>query len=361
MSNARILIVEDEQIIALDIQATLGSCGYIVVGHTDNGRDAILKAAELRPDLVMMDIGLKGEIDGIEAATQIRAQFDLPVIFLTAFANQSTLERAREAEAFGYILKPFEENDLTIAIEMALYKHGMEYKLRESESKFRKVVEHASDGIVLNDSRGNIIEWNPAMEQITGLKRSDVLGQSAADITFRLWPKETKSKISEEDNKDKWKHAVETGYSNPDQMTVREIEDLQGARRIIQSNGFAINTERETLSGVIIRDITESKRAEIELKQSETRYRELIELAADGVLLGSHEGIIIGANSYMLNLTGRTLANLIGLHVSALFDPQEIKNKPFRFDLLQKGETVISERNLLRRMAHLLKSKCIQK
>ncbi|MBK7452429.1 MAG: response regulator [Anaerolineales bacterium] len=133
MSNARILIVEDEQIIALDIQATLGSCGYLVVGHADNGKDAILKAAELRPDLVMMDIGLKGEIDGIEAATQIRAQFDLPVIFLTAFANQSTLERAREAEPFGYILKPFEENDLTIAIEMALYKHSIEYKLRESE------------------------------------------------------------------------------------------------------------------------------------------------------------------------------------------------------------------------------------
>ena len=348
MSNARILIVEDEQIIALDIQTTLGSCGYMVVGHTDNGVDAILKAAELRPDLVMMDIGLKGEIDGIEAANQIRAQFDLPVIFLTAFANQSTLERAREAEPFGYILKPFEENDLTIAIEMALYKHGMEYKLRESESKFRNVIKHASDGVILNDSLGNIIEWNRAMEKMTGLMREEVIGKTASDVTFRLWPREKKSAELEVENKDVWKQAVQNGYADPDQMTEREIENLQGARRIIQSNGFVIETKQEKYAGVIIRDITENKRAEKELQESESRYRELIELAADGVLLGSHEGIIIGANSYMLNLTGRTLANLIGLHVSALFDPQEIKNKPFRFDLLQKGETVITERNLLR-------------
>ena len=347
MSNARILIVEDEQIVAMDIQSTLESLGYKIVGQADNGPEAILKAAELHPDLVLMDIGLKGEIDGIEAATQIRAQFDLPVIFLTAFANQSTLERAREAEPFGYILKPFEENDLTIAIEMALYKHSIEYKLRESENKFRNVIEHASDAIALNDSQGNIIEWNPSMEAITGLKRSEVLGQSAAEVTFRLMPKKIKSEDVEAENKNQWQQAVQNGYVNTDQMTVREIENAQGVRRIIQSNGFAFRVKNELFGGVIIRDITENKRVETELKESETRYRELIELAADGVLLGSHEGIIIGANSYMLNLAGRTLANLIGLHISALFDPQEI-NKPFRFDLLEKGETVISERNLLR-------------
>lgn len=348
MSNARILIVEDEQIVAMDIQSTLESLGYKIVGQADNGPEAILKAAELHPDLVLMDIGLKGEIDGIEAATQIRAQFDLPVIFLTAFANQSTLERAREAEPFGYILKPFEENDLTIAIEMALYKHSIEYKLRESENKFRNVIEHASDAIALNDSQGNIIEWNPSMEAITGLKRSEVLGQSAAEVTFRLMPKKIKSEDVEAENKNQWQQAVQNGYVNTDQMTVREIENAQGVRRIIQSNGFAFRVKNELFGGVIIRDITENKRVETELKESETRYRELIELAADGVLLGSHEGIIIGANSYMLNLAGRTLANLIGLHISALFNPQEIKNKPFRFDLLEKGETVISERNLLR-------------
>ena len=348
MSNARILIVEDEQIVAMDIQSTLESLGYKIVGQADNGPEAILKAAELHPDLVLMDIGLKGGIDGIEAATQIRAQFDLPVIFLTAFANQSTLERAREAEPFGYILKPFEENDLTIAIEMALYKHSIEYKLRESENKFRNVIEHASDAIALNDSQGNIIEWNPSMEAITGLKRSEVLGQSAAEVTFRLMPKKIKSEDVEAENKNQWQQAVQNGYVNTDQMTVREIENAQGVRRIIQSNGFAFRVKNELFGGVIIRDITENKRVETELKESETRYRELIELAADGVLLGSHEGIIIGANSYMLNLAGRTLVNLIGLHISALFNPQEIKNKPFRFDLLEKGETVISERNLLR-------------
>jgi len=476
MSKARILVVEDEQIIALDVKATLESCGYIVVGQTDRGDDAILKTAELHPDLVLMDIGLKGEMNGIESAAQIRARYDLPVIFLTAFADHSTVGYAREAEPFGYVLKPFEENELTIAIEMAFYKHGMERKLRESEGKFRNVIEHASDGIVLLDSQGNLIEWNPAMEKITGLKCSDVLGHPVAEVVFPLLPKQNSPEDLKKKNNDQWKQAVQSRYSILEQMAEREIEDLQGVRRIIQSNGFTIQTAREKLAGAIIRDITESKRAEIALKESEerfrsflqgvesvsvqgygpdgttqywnqaserlygysaqealgrnlldliippemrqdvsqailemaktgrpapsselslmrkdgsrvivfsshaivklpgqvqelfcididiterklaeaalreseTRYRELIELAADGILIGSHEGIIIGANSSMLNLAGRTAGDLLGAHVSSLFHADDLINTPLRFDLLKAGKTVISERHLFR-------------
>ena len=133
MEKASLLIVEDELIVALDLQKSIENDGYIVAGHTDKGEDAILLAGNLHPDLVLIDISLAGEIDGIEAASQIRARFDLPVIFLTEFGNNSVIKRALKAEPYGYILKPYDERELFIAIEMAITKHEMERKLRDSE------------------------------------------------------------------------------------------------------------------------------------------------------------------------------------------------------------------------------------
>jgi len=131
MSKASILIVEDEGIVAIDILYTLKTLGYIIAGHSERAEDAIKKAGELNPDIVLMDIGLKGNIDGIEAAAQIRARYNLPVIFLTAFSNQSTIERAGKAEPYGYLIKPFDEEELVNSIETALSKHSMESKMRK--------------------------------------------------------------------------------------------------------------------------------------------------------------------------------------------------------------------------------------
>ena len=121
MLKASILIVEDEQVVALDLRSSLENAGYRVVGQTGRGEDAVQQAAALHPDLVLMDIGLKGDMDGIEAAALIRTQLHLPVIFLTAFADEATVRRARPAEPYGYVLKPFDERELASNIEMALY------------------------------------------------------------------------------------------------------------------------------------------------------------------------------------------------------------------------------------------------
>ena len=129
MEKARILIVEDESPSALEIRKSLESDGYIVVGQPDSGEAAIQMAGDLHPDLILMDIGLKGEMDGIETASQIRARFDLPVIFLSESGDKSNIERALKAEPYGYFLKPYDERELFIAIEMAITKHEMEKKL----------------------------------------------------------------------------------------------------------------------------------------------------------------------------------------------------------------------------------------
>src|SRR5262249_48831648 len=132
MTQAKILIVEDERVVARDIQKRLHRVGYTVAGITAFGEEAVRVAQDLRPDLVLMAIRLQGSVDGVDAAEQIRSRCQLPVVYLTAYADDNTLQRARVTEPFGYVLKPFDERDLRTVIEMALYKHHAERKLRES-------------------------------------------------------------------------------------------------------------------------------------------------------------------------------------------------------------------------------------
>jgi CheY-like chemotaxis protein len=126
MAKSNIMIVEDEWITADDLRMSLQSLGYTVTSMVSSGEEAIKKAEGDRPDLVLMDIVLKGEMDGIEAASQIRSCYNIPIIYLTAYADEKILERARITEPFGYIVKPFVNEDLKIAIEIALYKHRVE-------------------------------------------------------------------------------------------------------------------------------------------------------------------------------------------------------------------------------------------
>ncbi|MCR4438177.1 MAG: response regulator [bacterium] len=127
----RIMIVEDLNITALDLKNRLRKMGYEVAALAGSGEEAIQKAEQVRPDLILMDIRLKGEMDGVEAAERIRQKLDIPVIYLTAHADDSTLQRAMETRPYGYVLKPFGEKELRITIEMALHRHREESKLRD--------------------------------------------------------------------------------------------------------------------------------------------------------------------------------------------------------------------------------------
>jgi len=141
MNSIKILVVENEQIVAEDIKFRLQRLGYAVSGTALSGEEAVKKAEEAHPDLVLMDIVLEGEMDGTEAASIISSRLDIPVVYLTAYADDKTLERAKTTEPFGYILKPFEDRELYSAIEMALYKHKMENIIKEKEDRLRKNLE----------------------------------------------------------------------------------------------------------------------------------------------------------------------------------------------------------------------------
>lgn len=138
---AKILVVEDERIVGEDIKNRLQKLGYSVPSIARSGEEAIDKIKSLNPDLVLMDIVLDGEIDGVEAAAQIKSLYDLPIVYLTAYADYTTLERAKITEPYGYIIKPFDDRDLHITIDIGLHKHKMEKKLKETEERLRKTLE----------------------------------------------------------------------------------------------------------------------------------------------------------------------------------------------------------------------------
>ncbi|MEI6235170.1 MAG: response regulator [Planctomycetota bacterium] len=168
-TKPRLFVVEDELVVARDIQIQLNGLGYDTVGHTDRAEEAILRVGELRPDLVLMDVQLAGTMDGIAAAQAIRDQFSIPVVFLTAFSNQETLERAKLTEPFGYVLKPFSERELQTVVEMALYKHKSETKLRTSEERFRQLAENIDEVFWISDpANTHVLYVSPAYEKVWG-------------------------------------------------------------------------------------------------------------------------------------------------------------------------------------------------
>lgn len=182
MNDTRIMIVEDERIVAKDLQFRLQGLGYQVAAMASEGHDAISKAATSRPSLVLMDIRLENGMDGIEAAEQIRSQLDIPVVFLTAYADQATLARAKITEPFGYILKPFEERELQSTIEIALYRHKAEQRLRDSERRYRSLVDNSQGFIWTHDLDGKVLSINPAAAHILGYEPKEMVGRDMRDF-----------------------------------------------------------------------------------------------------------------------------------------------------------------------------------
>lgn len=182
MVKIKVLIVDDEAIIAMDIKNQLEHIGYTITGIAYSGDDAIKMASQTHPDIVLMDIMLGESMDGIEAAKQIYKLLDIPIIYLTAYADEKTLSRAKITKPFGYILKPFEERELHSAIEIALYNHSLERELKESKEWLHAALNSIGDAVIATDKEGIIKLINPYAEALTGWKEEDAFDKSLGTI-----------------------------------------------------------------------------------------------------------------------------------------------------------------------------------
>jgi len=182
MKRERLLIVENEKIIALDLKNRLESLNYQVEGMASNASDALVLAEKLTPDIILMDIMLNDDMDGIEAAKIIYNQLHIPIIFLTAYADELTLQRAKEAEPLGYILKPFKERELYTTIDIAFYKHRIDKKLRRQERWSSAILHSIGDGIIATDKENLITFMNPVAEELTLWEEESAKGENIAEI-----------------------------------------------------------------------------------------------------------------------------------------------------------------------------------
>lgn len=249
----RILVVEDEAIVARDIQETLISQGYEVPAIASSAEEAIEQATRLRPDLVLMDIVLKGRTDGITAADRIRRDLRIPIIFLTAYSDDAILEKAKATGPAGYIIKPFQERELHTTIEMALYKHKIERRLEEGREWLSVILRSIADAVIATDRDGRITFMNPAAEALTGWARQDAMRKPILTVA-RIIHGSTGQPITSLDELQR-KRAR-------DQL---ESETLllarQGARHPVEFRIASIRGERGGELGkvLILRDITEQR------------------------------------------------------------------------------------------------------
>lgn len=182
MAKARILVVEDELLVATDIAECLQQLGYEVAATAVSAVDALRQAVRKTPDLVLMDIQLKGGIDGVQAAEALHERIDIPVVYLTSFADSETVERTKHTFPAGYVLKPFDDCSLKIAVELALHRHRATRKSRCREQHLSGALAGLRDAIVVTDARGMVILMNRAAETLTGRCERDSLGHRIAEV-----------------------------------------------------------------------------------------------------------------------------------------------------------------------------------
>ncbi|HOP74578.1 MAG TPA: PAS domain S-box protein [Bacillota bacterium] len=319
LNKIKIFIVEDASIVALDLKRSLLNMGYEVVGMAPSGEEAVSRILKAEPDLVMMDIKLKGGLDGIETAAILRSHLDIPVVYLTAYSDGETLERAKMTDPFGYIIKPFDERELQTIIEMALYKHAINKKLKESEKWLATTINSIGDAVIATDKTGQVIFLNPIAERLTGWSQSEAYRKPLSEV-FQIV-----SETTGNPEKNPFDKVMEMGsVAGLDNHTLLIHKD--GHRIPIDDSAAPIKDEAGNIIGVVLifRDITERRQTEQELEKNEARYRSIMEQSVEGIyLVDAETKTVLEANAAFAKMLGYELDELVGLSVYELLDHRE--------------------------------------
>jgi PAS domain S-box-containing protein len=312
--KARILICEDEVMLAKELTRSLKNLGYEVVGRVTSAEDAFGIIEEFRPDLILMDITLDGKIDGIEAAEQILSRFDIPVVYLTGYAEKDVLDRAKKTEPYGYLSKPVGLLELRSTIETALYKHEADQRVRESEEKFRKTFEHSGVGMAIVGLDGTFLTVNGSVSRILGYSEKELLELNFTDITHSEDLEESIAKHKRLLSGKEGHYETEKRYVHKDGQT------LWGRLNVSLVRDRAGNP---MYSVAQLNDITLRKQSEEAFRDQLSLMESLIEAVPAPVFFKNTEHVYVGCNEAFAEFIGRPREQIIG---KSVFDvaPREL-------------------------------------
>ncbi len=281
MSHVDILIAEDEAIVAMDLEERLTKLGYRIVACVASGEEAVQKARELRPEIALMDISLRGGMDGIEAAERIRTTCDIPIVYVTAYSDPATLTRAKATEPYAYICKPIEDRQLHTAIEITLHKHASDRKLRRLERWLAATLASVGDAVITTDVQGHVTFMNRIAEDLTAWPRADALGRESGDV-FRIIDGRTRQPADSPVLRALREGAV-IGLTDGTLLVRRDGREVP-----IDDSCAPIRDEKGDVSGVVIvfRDVSRQRRAEEDLRRTEEKLRQSAKMEAIGRLAG---------------------------------------------------------------------------
>lgn len=333
--QAKILVVENEAITSLDLQILLERMGFEVVSRASRGVESIQKARDFKPDLILMDILLNDEMDGIEAAKKIKTIFDVPIIYITAYNDEQTFKRAKLTEPYGFITKPFDYNGLKVSIETALFKHELDKKLKASETRFRSVFENSFDAILLTKPEGTVIAANHAAEDLFGMSEEDIIkaGREGLVVNDNRLKSALKTRSRTGKVRAELLHKRKDGSTFLGEVTSSIFTDVDGSIKtsmIIRDLTERKNAEdelrqaRNNLEEKVQNRTTELANAYDSLKESEEKFHELFDKALDAIALTEIQenrlpGRFIEVNEAVIQKSGYTKEKLLNMTPLDLF------------------------------------------
>jgi PAS domain S-box-containing protein len=357
MQAKTVLIVEDESVVALDLKLQLKKLGYEVSGLADSGDQAIEIAGQQHPDIVLMDVRLRGDMDGIQAAALIRRDHDIPIIFLTSHSDDETVHRAAQTAPYGYLTKPYQIKELRAGIEVALTKAGMERQLRESDQWFAHTLRCVADGVVLTDLEGRVRFLNPAAEQLTGWHIDEAVGETIGNVVrFRAGSAaNAPSSVTPPGNRCDPTTLVRRVLldGRPTPIThAAALASRNGAETFVDETAGPIDDARGKRLGavLVLRDATQRVAQEALLRASEERFRGAFDNAPLGMALVSFSGAFIQVNEALCHLLGASAEMLKSQSHSSLSVEADREHEAQRLtELMTSRQSVVQfERQYLR-------------
>jgi hypothetical protein len=337
MNRARVLVVEDESIVATDIAETLNQLGYTVVDTCFSGEEAVQACLRERPDVILMDIQLRGPVDGVEAVREIHQQWNIPVIYLTAYSDDTVLGRAKVTQPYGYITKPFNSRELHSSIEMALYKHGMEQRLSESEELLSTTLSSITDAVITADRDGTIRFLNSAACALLVAAEADLVGRPLDQV---LMLRDPASKRPVE-------HPFARILESPEALQRFLFQPASPGEEIPVECSVSQSVDRYGTVGkvvLVLRDLTKQWQVE----EMRLRLSAIVESSADAILAASLDGKILSWNTGAARIFGYEEAEVLGKSLSLLVPQYQLVEIPELLDRLRAGDAVRQHETVLR-------------